>query len=447
LRARRPRDASPTVERARPVELQGAELAAEIARLQERLRPTTAPSASRNLFRFSAPGRRAIEMSPVAPDVAPPPARALAPPPRLTLGGLAEDVTDAGPVRTAIISGFGTSFSSRSAIELRPATAHSGRATAPGSSMRPTAPRCTCPSSRTAGAVTPSRVTHDCRHHQPDCRRRVRRRAITRAQIANAWLSERLPVRCCDRTPRACRRSARLRGRAAITSSLPGAETGPSTRWRRRSFRPCALGIAGRPVTACARARVDRRPRGRWRHACGVRWRSRHRCGELDGRLFFNVAGVGFDAHIAACFDRELSGRRGPIGYARIIGRELIRYRPLTFRLCTDRSTFAGPALLVTLANSPQFGNGARIAPGARVDDGRLDLVVFREASRMRTLLALPRLFAGSVDRLPGISIEPVEHLTIESDLPLIAHVDGEPFRGGSRLQARVRPAALRVAI
>ena len=95
----------------RPVELQGAELAAEIARLQERLRPTTAPSASRNLFRFSAPGRRAIETAPVAPDVAPPPPPVLAPPPpRLTLVGLAEDVTDAGPVRTAIISGFGDVF-------------------------------------------------------------------------------------------------------------------------------------------------------------------------------------------------------------------------------------------------------------------------------------------------------------------------------------------------
>jgi hypothetical protein len=107
--ARRPAMA-PTIERVRPVELQGAELAAEIARLQERLRPTTSPSASRNLFRFSAPGRRAIETAPVAPDVPPPPPVLAPPPPRLTLVGLAEDVTDAGPVRTAIISGFGDVF-------------------------------------------------------------------------------------------------------------------------------------------------------------------------------------------------------------------------------------------------------------------------------------------------------------------------------------------------
>ena len=96
--------------------------------------------------------------------------------------------------------------------------------------------------------------------------------------------------------------------------------------------------------------------------------------------------------------------RRGLAGYLRITCRELVRYRPSTYRLRTDRSTFSGAALLVTLANSPQFGNGARIAPGARLDDGRLDLVVFERASRVRTLLAVPRLFSGGVDRVPGMS-------------------------------------------
>jgi hypothetical protein len=104
--------AVPTIERARPVELQGAELAAEIARLQERLRPTTTPSSSRNLFLFGAPGRRATDVVPAAPEeMTLAPVRVPAPtPPRLALVGLAEDVTDSGPVRTAIVSGFGDIF-------------------------------------------------------------------------------------------------------------------------------------------------------------------------------------------------------------------------------------------------------------------------------------------------------------------------------------------------
>jgi hypothetical protein len=97
-----------------PVELRGAALAAEITRLHERLRPTSAPQLpSRNLFEFS---RTAPAASPIPRDLperglleaeAPRPAPA-APP--LKLVGMAEDAGPEGPVRTAIISGFGQLF-------------------------------------------------------------------------------------------------------------------------------------------------------------------------------------------------------------------------------------------------------------------------------------------------------------------------------------------------
>ena len=52
-------------------------------------------------------------------------------------------------------------------------------------------------------------------------------------------------------------------------------------------------------------------------------------------------------------------------------------------------------AVVVVVANSAQYGNGARIAPGARVDDGELDLVVVEESSRFVTICQTPRLFTG----------------------------------------------------
>jgi len=166
--------------------------------------------------------------------------------------------------------------------------------------------------------------------------------------------------------------------------------------------------------------------------------------GEIDGHLFFSLAGVGFDAHVAGCFDREKVGGRGLAGYVRIVARELARYKCAEYRI--DGADSSKTALLVTIANSPQFGNGAVIAPDARLDDGRLDLVVFEEVSRVRTLLAVPRLFTGGVARLRGVSIRPIESATIESDAPIAFHVDGEPFAGGTRLVATVKPSVLRVA-
>jgi diacylglycerol kinase family enzyme len=170
--------------------------------------------------------------------------------------------------------------------------------------------------------------------------------------------------------------------------------------------------------------------------------------GELGGHLFFSVAGIGFDAHVAACFDREGSGRRGLPGYVRVLARELLSYRCSTYRVSVRGQTTTRSALHVTFANGGQWGNGVQVAPGAEIDDGRLDLVVFEERSRLATFCALPRAaLTGTVARIDGVSIEQVEQATIESEQPMAFHVDGEPRQGGTRLDARIHPRALRVAV
>jgi hypothetical protein len=97
----------PLTTRPAAVEASGAELAAEIDRLHERLRPGIAPTETRDLFRYGArPSRRgASELLEIAPPseavAAPLPTAAYA------LIGVAEEVTASGPVRTAIVSGQG----------------------------------------------------------------------------------------------------------------------------------------------------------------------------------------------------------------------------------------------------------------------------------------------------------------------------------------------------
>jgi hypothetical protein len=92
------------------VDKSGAELAVEVKRLHERLRPSDPPVHSRDLFRYAArPSTAAVPAPamPVAPPSQPPLAAIVAP---LKLEGLAEDHGDQGEVRTAIISGFGDIF-------------------------------------------------------------------------------------------------------------------------------------------------------------------------------------------------------------------------------------------------------------------------------------------------------------------------------------------------
>jgi diacylglycerol kinase family enzyme len=169
--------------------------------------------------------------------------------------------------------------------------------------------------------------------------------------------------------------------------------------------------------------------------------------GEVGGRLFVNIAGLGFDAHVASRFNEAGNRRRGLVGYAGIAARSLATYLPERYAIATPEAAVDVRAILVTVANAPQFGNGARIAPSARPDDGLLDLVVVEERSRVRTLCHVPRLFNGTIEQIREWTVRRIAEATITCETPMTFHVDGEPVAGGTSLAVRVHPGALRIAM
>ena len=212
------------------------------------------------------------------------------------------------------------------------------------------------------------------------------------------------------------------------------------------AFGSVPLGIvpAGSGNGLATELRISRRPEKAFADALASPSRPID-AAELDGRLFVNLAGIGIDAYVASLFNAGGNPRRGLAGYVRIAGRALRTYMPQRYRITTENGQVEARALTVTIANAPQWGNGAQIAPGARVDDGLVDLVVFEERTRFRTVCQLPRLFTGTVARIRGCTIRRVTEATIECDEPMLFHVDGEPVQGGTTLRARVHPGALRV--
>ena len=212
------------------------------------------------------------------------------------------------------------------------------------------------------------------------------------------------------------------------------------------AFGPVPLGIipAGSGNGLARELQISGDPRQAIANALGAAPRPMD-VGEIEGRLFVNLTGIGMDAHVAARFNAPDNPRRGFRGYVAITSRALLQYVPQRYRITADGRTVARTALLVAIANSPQFGNGARIAPGAVLDDGLLDLVTIEERSRLATVWNMRRLFNGTVGRIPGCTIARARDIAIESDLPMTFHVDGEPFQGGTRLQARVHHHALKI--
>jgi diacylglycerol kinase (ATP) len=166
--------------------------------------------------------------------------------------------------------------------------------------------------------------------------------------------------------------------------------------------------------------------------------------GSLGGRFFVNVAGVGLDAEVAARFARR-GTRRGALAYVSIALQAGLRYRPVehTIRLADDR-VIAHP-LIVALANSSQYGNGAIVAPNAAVDDGFLDLVIVHDRSVIARLAGARHLFTRTLHRAGGVVMRQVTHVSIEASVPLRFHADGDAFEGGTRLEGVVYPGVLKI--
>ena len=124
--------------------------------------------------------------------------------------------------------------------------------------------------------------------------------------------------------------------------------------------------------------------------------------GEINGHFFFNAAGVGFDAHVTWLFNNRPHGRRGMLPYVTIAARELLTYRSPKYTVTADGEMISSHALLIAVANSRQYGNGALIAPDARLDDGQLDMVLVQERVPLAILWEARRLFNGTLTRQRG---------------------------------------------
>jgi YegS/Rv2252/BmrU family lipid kinase len=166
--------------------------------------------------------------------------------------------------------------------------------------------------------------------------------------------------------------------------------------------------------------------------------------GELDGRLFFNVAGVGLDAEVAHRFATP-GHRRGWLGYVTATCQELRGFVPLDLTVESNGHSHQVRPLLLAIANIRQYGNGAVIAPRARPDDGELDVVAIANRSLWAIALGAPALFLGRINGLPGVTTWRASECVLSAPGPIRFHVDGEPGVASRELRARVRPGAIRV--
>jgi len=217
--------------------------------------------------------------------------------------------------------------------------------------------------------------------------------------------------------------------------------------------RDCALGVvaAGRGGDFATVLGIPRDPVEALRAACrgeprpiDVAW------ADFGGvrRAVVNAGGVGIDAEVARLSaGRRLPGRHGP--YLAALAGVLPRFRPFEVTVSADDTRLAGRAIAVVVANGPALGGGFTLLPGARIDDGRLDLAVVGDVSALDVVRHLPRLFKGEpvhnpkFRRLAACSVQVV----VSGPAPLRLQLDGEVMPEPiTAVSFAIEPAALKVA-
>jgi len=171
--------------------------------------------------------------------------------------------------------------------------------------------------------------------------------------------------------------------------------------------------------------------------------------GELGGFPFFNVAGIGLDASIARRIASP-GARRGLLGYMVATFSELPTYVARHYTITMPGGSggaISTSALFIALANSRQYGNGAQIAPRARLDDGELDVVVVKPLSILGVASRLPAFFRGTLQPDAAILMRTAAAADISCDIAIGFHVDGEPRTGSTTVALRTHPGSLAVKI
>jgi YegS/Rv2252/BmrU family lipid kinase len=168
--------------------------------------------------------------------------------------------------------------------------------------------------------------------------------------------------------------------------------------------------------------------------------------GAANGHPFFNAMGLGFDAEISRRFNRLT--RRGLPAYARTVIAAFLGHRHQRVTISDgigQRRAF--DAFIVAVANSDQYGNYARVAPGARVDDGQLDLVAVGPPGILGALPLMARLFLGTFDGSRHVWRLRGSRFLVERPAPGLIHTDGETHETAAAVEIVVRPRSLRLLV
>jgi YegS/Rv2252/BmrU family lipid kinase len=165
--------------------------------------------------------------------------------------------------------------------------------------------------------------------------------------------------------------------------------------------------------------------------------------GEVNGHRFLGITSCGFDSE-ANRIANEAELIRGNLVYAYAALRALAAWRPARFTVTVDGEVHVFSGYTVAAANSKAYGGGMFLAPDARLDDGKLDVVMTGDAGKLKFLANLPKVFKGAHVDNEEVTVVRGAEVEIAADRDFAVYSDGDHL-ADLPVKLRVLPRALGV--
>lgn len=160
--------------------------------------------------------------------------------------------------------------------------------------------------------------------------------------------------------------------------------------------------------------------------------------GKCNEKYFINGVGIGFEGAVA----KSLTGKKKRPGKTSFMGailRKIFFYSSKKYKIISEEWNSETENLLISVMNGHRAGGGFHIAPSSEINDGLLDVVMMDKLHPFLRLRWLPVIEKGEHLGLGFINHFRTKKITVISDMPIDAHLDGE-YYSAKRLEMEMLP-------
>ncbi|MFC1954312.1 diacylglycerol/lipid kinase family protein [Chloroflexota bacterium] len=168
--------------------------------------------------------------------------------------------------------------------------------------------------------------------------------------------------------------------------------------------------------------------------------------GEVSGRYFLLWAGIGLDAVITESISFSDKRRLGSWAYLLPVMEKASKYSSAEVSLYSDGNMLKINTPLIIVSNIQLYGGLLPIGAKACVNDGKLDVCVFKGEGFFTFVQHALKVLARKHLRDPKMEYFQCNEIVIESSRIMPLHVDGEPF-SETPVTIRTLPSALKVIV